>query len=136
MSALYKLVGGVFEGELSVSDFAIDDPERLRGDFPYHEADLVEWAASAKPGDLFRTATWIVFAVVGEERSETPAGWQPIETAPKDRPLAGWSMEQGLAAVEWWRGRWGLADGVAEDTGADFSPTHWAELPALPEDKR
>jgi hypothetical protein len=70
------------------------------------------------------------------------SGWQPIETAPKDRKiLACWHVPAtkleghydeparwDYATVEWWdsRGSW--------QDGSDFppDPTHWMPLPEPP----
>ena len=67
-------------------------------------------------------------------------GWQPIETAPKDRRILGWGLcgfenEPGAATVKWcpvyqaWN--------VNPNESTEYSPescalTHWQELPEPP----
>jgi hypothetical protein len=64
--------------------------------------------------------------------------WQPIETAPKDRPILIWdgenmiSAEWGLRANEW---TWQLVEGeIQGDSALWTAPTHWMPLPDAPKD--
>lgn len=70
---------------------------------------------------------------------ETPQGWQPIETAPKDGTAVlgyfGNSAGEDYcdhAIVFYKRGDWWLAELSNSDTGEVEPPTHWQPLPAAP----
>ena len=66
-----------------------------------------------------------------------PGTWQPIETAPNDRPIVAWSLiDGGPMAIEWSGRAWSLVVGVADYCGdPTVYPTHWAPppLPTPPE---
>ena len=58
--------------------------------------------------------------------------WQPIETAPKDRPilLAAWVAAGPYYVLEvgWWE-----EDGGHWAFGSEGDPTHWMTLPSPPD---
>jgi len=69
--------------------------------------------------------------------------WQTIDTAPRDKPLLGWSQYEGVfrmvsrSAGGWW------LDGTDADNAHDLSsdlitvyPTHWMPLPPPPTEPR
>lgn len=72
-------------------------------------------------------------------------GWQPIETAPKDRkPILGWNEQYDILLVRWasleevdpdWDGEDDFECWLDEATGwleDDLTPTHWMPLPTPP----
>jgi hypothetical protein len=65
----------------------------------------------------------LITAALAQGRAETQ-GWQPIETAPKDRRwLLGWHEDFGHFVFR---------DGPGLVTGEDPMPTHWMSLPPPP----
>lgn len=60
-------------------------------------------------------------------------GWQPIETAPKDKHILSFHPGWGPVEVNW---EWGDDEDyegwIATHADQDFSPTHWMPLPAPP----
>ncbi|UQS95251.1 hypothetical protein Pam5_35 [Pseudanabaena phage Pam5] len=62
------------------------------------------------------------------------AGWQPIETAPKDgtRVLV-YSGQESVQCASWWRdGDSGWAEWCSPDGYTIFDTTHWRPLPPNP----
>lgn len=64
-------------------------------------------------------------------------GWQPVETAPKNRPIQVWASDKDhhwlpftacLESYGWTR--------PAAGAGLPFHPTHWRELPSTPRDRQ
>jgi hypothetical protein len=68
-------------------------------------------------------------------RSVVPAGWQPIETAPKDRThtLAWFPSCECSFTVVWMEDAWSFAGAGLVPYG---KPTHWQPCPAPPTDSR
>ena len=63
--------------------------------------------------------------------------WQPIKTAPKDKPILGWDGAT-MTTVEWreWRscpGYWTLCECGAYAEDGEWWPTHWMPLPEPPQ---
>jgi hypothetical protein len=73
-------------------------------------------------------------------------GWQPIEAAPKDRPILSTNRYGVVAIIMWWphaflenggfRGAWDDGERPDPDESVDgyieYQPTHWRPLPAPP----
>lgn len=53
--------------------------------------------------------------------------WQPIETAPKDRPILAYLKSAGIQVIRWGRHGWTNCMWQVE-------PTHWMPLPDPPND--
>lgn len=70
---------------------------------------------------------------------EKHTGWQPIETAPKDRTevliFGMWATYPTMHVAQWRQGQWKVdtEDGF---WGVDVTPTHWMPLPATPTDTK
>ena len=67
--------------------------------------------------------------------------WQPIETAPKDRPILLFCRYEPVGIGIWWCNTWHWwADGAALEYMSDFGseykqfgpPSHWMPLPEPP----
>ena len=68
--------------------------------------------------------------------------WQPIETAPQDRPILGWMPSggpadakggAGLAIVQRDGNGWKVVHDYEDWWWAGYNPTHWMPLPTPPE---
>ena len=76
-----------------------------------------------------------LIAIEAALRLSAGADWQPIETAPHDRPCI---VTNGVAVGEanwfkdddgWW---WAQTDPTDAHDGRVYEPTHWQPLPAAP----
>ena len=75
---------------------------------------------------------------MGEENRTV--GWQPIETAPKDRPIIAWAEDWPHPKSIRWHSPW--KEWVASSVVIHFDwsevskPTHWHPIPAPPEQSK
>lgn len=77
--------------------------------------------------------------------------WLPIESAPKDVPIIGWSLRYGARETRWTlygqgspaKGKFDRGEGPdgywdwsepMNNWGSSWSPTHWMPLPPPPTD--
>lgn len=113
-------------------------------------ADEIERArqlAATLFDDLFPDWFWprVEMLRSASRQTPTPAGWQPIETAPKDADVllltdgdevsfGGWlsAADQGAEPDEEFR----IAAGWWVYDGFDMKPTHWMPLPSPPRASR
>ena len=84
-----------------------------------------------------------------EDFGVTQAGWQPIETAPKDgtkvlvcqatdadgEPIRGESWGVFVQVAAWWGGddEWIVYCSLIKDPSVHVEPTHWMPLPEPPQ---
>lgn len=84
---------------------------------------------------------WEILALVAEVRRlraqvaghAERAGWQPIDTAPRDKELLlGWANDPDIMIGCCGYGQWGEVNRVGQIDAFDPQPTHWQPLPAPP----
>ena len=87
----------------------------------------------------FRAGLKAAAELVGSMAAQAPVrevpGWQPIETAPKDKPIWAFNGEQGV--MHWTEGDtwalWVWTDELVSDADPNpDQPTHYMPLPAAP----
>ena len=83
-----------------------------------------------KMHDMNDSETSLIFSHLFNECTELNA-WQPIETAPKDKPLLIRFNDAYLEVARLVNGVWISNDGLDYCYGQD-TPTHWQELPEDP----
>ncbi len=69
-----------------------------------------------------------VVAAHAEHWETTPFGWQPLATAPRDRPILAWTSESRVVIVEWDNG---FVTKMRHNPHAE-TITHWCSLPPPP----
>jgi hypothetical protein len=71
-----------------------------------------------------------VEAILARSSERCDAGWQSIETAPRDGTKI-WACEDDVQYECWWRDSRGEAYWM-DRVDSEPEPTHWRPLPALP----
>lgn len=60
-----------------------------------------------------------------DERAVTDNGWQPIETAPRDRRILAYNVVMGVYATRFLDGEWPCARMYADAAEIEASPSQW-----------
>lgn len=98
-------------------------------------ADRIEQAGNALPLFIDTTAAIAIRAILAASSGAVavPEGWQPIETAPKDRKIDLWTGEARLTGCYWDRacGEWRKTDESGHIIRTRVA-TYWREIPAAP----
>ena len=111
----------VIEECAKVSETMAANIRRLHGEQFYH----------VKIGSLLMCCDEIAQNIRALKAQPAATGWQPIETAPKDRSFWGWHPEWGSPEICRWEGRSFKPDTIIErlertgSSGWYSGPSHW-----------
>lgn len=67
--------------------------------------------------------------LIREPEKKLKNGWQPIETAPKDRAMLGWQIDIGFYTFHWCKKH---EDFACQWNCSLVKPTHWMPLAPAP----